>query len=466
LELKIPNHFTPGQTLFAILQAYRNAPFVTALWTAIVENPELQPSFPAISQTLPEKYHTLDWILGIGLSTEDQDCEPQTKGTDFDFHDFDAMLKANPAFRMGYFAYDMKAHSLGHKASLPATTGLLESAFWFRPSLLLMCNGKNLTIKIDQHQQFLKIQQILSKNPEEETIRDHRDFAPQSSKDPPSKKLREILKCVTNYEEYSQNILEILHQIKEGTFYELNYCIEWFGKYKIENPVSLWKSLTEKSGAPFSAFVKNKSFYALSNSPERFLKTNGEYILSQPIKGTAPRSSDFQKDHQILKAMQNNPKDQAEHLMIVDLVRNDLTRCSDPLSVKVSELCQAYSFPNVHQLISTIQARKNHEQSLADILNACFPMGSMTGAPKSMVCHWIDKLEKKKRGLYSGSIGYIDQEGNMDLNVVIRTLIYDDVSCELSLSAGGAITWDSDPETEWEECQIKAHAILQAEVPA
>ncbi|MFM7031003.1 MAG: chorismate-binding protein, partial [Bacteroidota bacterium] len=117
-----------------------------------------------------------------------------------------------------------------------------------------------------------------------------------------------------------------------------------------------------------------------------------------------------------------------------------------------------------HQLISTINAQKGDNQSLASILKACFPMGSMTGAPKGMVCHWIDLLEKKKRGVYSGSLGYVDQEGNLDLNVIIRTLLYDDLNHELSLSTGGAITWDSEPISEWEECLNKAKAILQTEL--
>lgn len=223
--------------------------------------------------------------------------------------------------------------------------------------------------------------------------------------------------------------------------------------------------MAEKSGAPFSAFIKNKEFYTLCNSPERFLRISGNQMLSQPIKGTAPRSSDAQLDLQNLEAMKNSPKDRAEHMMIVDLVRNDLAQCSEPLSVKVTELCQAYSFQTVHQLISTIRAHKGDKQSLASILKACFPMGSMTGAPKGMVCQWIDRLEKKKRGVYSGSLGYIDQEGNLDLNVIIRTLLYDDLKHELSLSTGGAITWDSDPLTEWEECQNKAKAILRTGVP-
>lgn len=466
MEIKIPDHLNAEQTLFALLQAYRNAPYIGALWTANSLNTQLDPSIPTLSSSFPEAYHTIDWILGIGNSPQDEDLKPQTMGKDFDFEAFEAMHLYKPAFRMGYFAYDMKAHSMGHTSTLPPATGAPEHAFWFRPSLLLTCKGNQITVKIDQYFQHIKIKQILSQYFKEEKQRDQNTKASKSSNHLLPKTLGDIMQCGTDFNEYRHRIQEIRHKIQQGTFYELNYCIEWTGKHKIENPVSLWKSMTEKSGAPFSALIKNKEFYTLCNSPERFLKISGDQIISQPIKGTAPRCSDSLQDRQFLETLRNNPKDQAEHVMIVDLVRNDLTRCSDPLSVEVSELCQVYSFKTVHQLISTIRCRMTKENSLASILNACFPMGSMTGAPKAVVCHWIDQLEKKRRGVYSGSIGYIDAEGNLDLNVVIRTLIYDDVKRELSLSTGGAITWDSDPKTEWEECQTKAKAILQVEVPA
>ena len=466
LEIQIPKHLNAKDILFALLHAYKDAPYLGALWTANANLTDSDPSSPPVSEHFPEAYHTTDWIFGVGITCDDVDSEPYTQHRAFNFESFELMHQARPAFRMGYFAYDMKEQSMDQASNLPPAIGDPNYAFWFRPSLLLIYKKNKITIKIDLHQQYNQLQQIIINTSKEKKYKENSIDPQIHSTDLISVTLGSIMHCTTEFEEYSQKIQEIRREIKKGNFYELNYCIEWNGKYKITSPVDLWKGMAEKSGAPFSAFIKNKEFYTLCNSPERFLRINGNQMMSQPIKGTAPRSNDIVLDRQILEAMQNNPKDQAEHIMIVDLVRNDLTQCSEPLSVNVSELCIAYSFKTVHQLISTIKSQKDKEHSIASILNACFPMGSMTGAPKGMVCKWIDRLEKKRRGVYSGSIGYVDENGNLDLNVIIRTLLYDDLNHQLSLSTGGAITWDSDPQSEWEECQNKAKAILQTEVSA
>ena len=451
--------------MFALLDAYKDSPYLGALWTASASASNHASSTLTGLEQYPEDYQTTEWIFGVGISADDIDPEPLTQGHAFNFEAFEQMHKARPAFRMGYFAYDMKAQTMGQASKLPPATGNPMYASWFRPSLLLILNQNQITIKVDLHQQYNIIRDIILNSLTNSTKKEKTTNTEKRLHKKPNVTLGDIMHRTTSFEEYSQRIQEIRQQIEQGNFYELNYCIEWNGSQKVTKPVALWQTMAEKSEAPFSAFIKNKEFYTLCNSPERFLRIRGNQMLSQPIKGTAPRSSDAQLDQQYLDAMKNNPKDQAEHIMIVDLVRNDLAQCAEPLSVKVTELCQAYSFQTVHQLISTIRAQKGNEQSLASILKACFPMGSMTGAPKSMVCQWIDLLEKKKRGVYSGSLGYIDQEGNLDLNVIIRTLLYDDLKHELSLSTGGAITWDSDPLTEWEECQNKAKAILRTEVP-
>ena len=465
MEILLPKNLSAKDTLFALLDAYKDSPYLGALWTASAKPPDQDPSSNTGSVHYPEAYHTTEWIFGVGISSDDVDPEPLTQGCAFNFEAFEHMHKARPAFRMGYFAYDMKAQTMGQASKLPPATGNPMYAFWFRPSLLIIFNQNKITIKIDFHQQHIRVREIILNSSTNHAEKEKTTNTKISLHNQRNITLGDIMHRTTSFDEYSHQIQEIRRQIKKGNFYELNYCIEWNGSQKITNPVALWQAMAEKSGAPFSAFIKNKEFYTLCNSPERFLRISGNQMLSQPIKGTAPRSSDAQLDLQNLEAMKNSPKDRAEHMMIVDLVRNDLAQCSEPLSVKVTELCQAYSFQTVHQLISTIRAHKGDKQSLASILKACFPMGSMTGAPKGMVCQWIDRLEKKKRGVYSGSLGYIDQEGNLDLNVIIRTLLYDDLKHELSLSTGGAITWDSDPHTEWEECQNKAKAILRTGVP-
>jgi len=465
LEIQIPKNLSAKDALFALLHTYKDVPYLGVLWTANAKAPDNDPNSTTESDCYPEAYHTTEWVFGVGISTDDIDPEPLIQGCAFNFEAFEQMHKARPAFRMGYFAYDMKAQTMGQASELPPATGDPNYAFWFRPSLLLIFKENKIIIKIDGHHQRYRVEEILLKTLIEKRDQENPIRSNNRPLDQITVTLGDIMHCTTAFEEYSHQIQEIRHQIKQGNFYELNYCIEWSGKHKINRPMALWQAMAERSGAPFSALIKNKEFYTLCNSPERFLRISGNQMLSQPIKGTAPRSSDTLLDQQNLNALKNNPKDQAEHIMIVDLVRNDLTQCAEPLSVKVTELCHAYSFQTVHQLISTISAQKSNEQSLASILRACFPMGSMTGAPKSMVCQWIDLLEKKKRGVYSGSLGYVDQEGNLDLNVIIRTLLYDDLNHELSLSTGGAITWDSEPISEWEECQSKAKAILQTEIP-
>ena len=451
--------------MFALLHEFKDAPYLGALWTANSKSSDNDLGSIAEFGQYPEAYHTTEWIFGVGISADDVDPEPLIQRFAFNFESFEQMHKARPAFRMGYFAYDMKAQTMGQISKLPPAIGDPNYAFWFRPSLLLIFKQNIITIKIDDHNQSKRVQEIILSISPTTIEKDKSINKKNGTKNQNSVTLGDIMQCQTDFEEYSARIQDIRDEIKEGNFYELNYCIEWNGKHKITQPVALWQTMAEKSGAPFSAFLKNKEFYTLCNSPERFLRIRDNQILSQPIKGTAPRSSDTQLDYQNLEAMRNNPKDLAEHIMIVDLVRNDLAQCSEPLSVKVTDLCHAYSFKTVHQLISTIRAQKGAEQSIASILNSCFPMGSMTGAPKGMVCKWIDLLEKKRRGVYSGSLGYIDREGNLDLNVIIRTVLYDNLKEELSLSTGGAITWDSDPLSEWEECRNKAKAILQTVVP-
>ncbi|RYG35873.1 MAG: anthranilate synthase component I family protein, partial [Chitinophagaceae bacterium] len=203
--------------------------------------------------------------------------------------------------------------------------------------------------------------------------------------------------------------------------------------------------------------------WLLCASPERFIKKQGSTILSQPIKGTAKRyTTDPQRDEQIRQQLYHNPKDRSENVMIVDLVRNDLAKICEEGTVRVDELYGIYSFPQVHQMISTISGELKKELSFADIIKATFPMGSMTGAPKKRVMQLIEQYETTKRGIFSGAIGYLSPEGDFDFNVVIRSILYNATAQYLSFQAGSAITFYSEPEQEWEECLLKAAAIRQA----
>ena len=199
----------------------------------------------------------------------------------------------------------------------------------------------------------------------------------------------------------------------------------------------------------------------MSASPERYLKKVGNQLISQPIKGTARRFADAVLDAQAKEQLSTDPKERSENIMIVDLVRNDLSRTAAKGSVQVEELCAIYSFEQVHQMISTITSEMLPEYKAVDALQTTFPMGSMTGAPKISAMQIIEQLEETKRGLYSGAVGYFTPEGDFDFNVVIRSILYNEQNQYVSFSVGSAITALSVPENEYEECLVKAKAMRE-----
>jgi para-aminobenzoate synthetase component 1 len=265
---------------------------------------------------------------------------------------------------------------------------------------------------------------------------------------------------------YLDNIHKILALIRRGDFYEINYCQAFEAALKNVHPVNLYEALTALSPTPFACFYKNDCDYLLCASPERYLQKKGPHLISQPIKGTIKRNTQNEIDDKIqLETLQNSSKDKSENVMVVDLVRNDLSRICEQGSVEVSELFGIYSYPQVHQMISTITGKINVNTSFSEILEATFPMGSMTGAPKKSVMETIDLLEPTKRGLYSGTVGYINPAGDFDFNVVIRSIFYNSQSGKANYQVGGGITIYSDPEKEYEECLLKASAIKKVLSP-
>jgi para-aminobenzoate synthetase component 1 len=260
---------------------------------------------------------------------------------------------------------------------------------------------------------------------------------------------------------YIRKVEELRQHILEGDIYEINFCQEFFASNARIDPYLVYQKLNRLSPTPFSGYFKIMDKYILSASPERFLCKRGNKLYSQPIKGTARRSTLSEEDAEIRIALQNSAKEQAENVMIVDLVRNDLTRCAVPGTVKVEELFGIYSFPQVHQMISTISCKLNPELSASDALRYCFPMGSMTGAPKVRAMQLIDKIELSKRGVYSGAFGYFSPDGDFDFNVVIRSILYNEDTAYLSFQVGGAITYASSAEAEYQECILKASAIVK-----
>lgn len=259
--------------------------------------------------------------------------------------------------------------------------------------------------------------------------------------------------------DYIDQCKKVIDQIHLGEIYEMNLCQEFFAKDASIAPLATYKKLNDISQAPFACYVKNRYQHLLCASPERFIKKQHDKIISQPIKGTAPRFKDDAKDNEAIHHLKNNTKEIAENVMIVDLVRNDLSHIAKKGSVTVDELCAIYSFKQVHQMISTISCEVKNDIHPVDIIKHCFPMGSMTGAPKYAAMQFIEQFEESKRGLYSGAVGYITPNGDFDFNVVIRSILYNETNKYVSYSVGSAITAKANPEQEYQECLLKAKAM-------
>ncbi len=260
---------------------------------------------------------------------------------------------------------------------------------------------------------------------------------------------------------YLEKIANIKAHILRGDIYEINFCQEFFAKHAHIDPVDVYQELTTISPTPFAGFIKINEKYILSATPERFLCKRGSKLISQPIKGTAKRSTDIVEDEIIKTSLKNSKKEQAENVMIVDLVRNDLAKSAVKGSVKVDELFGIYSFPQVHQMISSVSCELSPSVHFIDAIRNTFPMGSMTGAPKLRAMQLIEQYEESKRGAYAGSFGYITPKGDFDFNVIIRSILYNSATKHLSFQVGGAITYESDAEKEYEECLLKASAIIK-----
>ncbi|HTN21694.1 MAG TPA: anthranilate synthase component I family protein [Pelobium sp.] len=260
---------------------------------------------------------------------------------------------------------------------------------------------------------------------------------------------------------YINTVENIIHQISIGNIYETNFCMEFYALQADIHPLSTYQQLNRHSPTPFSNYFKWFDKHIISATPERFLAKRGEKLVSQPIKGTAKRGKTNEEDAQIVKHLKESSKEQQENVMIVDLVRNDLTKSAVEGSVKVEELFGVYTFKQVHHLISTVVCNKTPEISNVSVVKNTFPMGSMTGAPKIKAMKLMEQFERTKRGMYAGAVGYFSPDGDFDFNVIIRTILYNETEKYLSFQVGSAITYYAIPEQEYEECLLKVKAILE-----
>ncbi len=269
------------------------------------------------------------------------------------------------------------------------------------------------------------------------------------------------IKATVTKEEYIAKVEVLKKHIQQGDIYEINYCITFEANDVKINPLAIYQKLNGISNAPYSAFAKFDSKYIISSSPELFLTKRGNTIITKPIKGTAKRSSNKQEDDIIKNELQSNLKERTENVMIVDVARNDLSRIAKKGTVVVNKLCDIESYQQVHQMVSTVSCELKENISFNDIIQATFPMASMTGAPKIKAMQLIDDYELYNRGPYSGTLGYIDANGDFDLSVLIRSIFYDEQKQYLSFTVGSAITAMCNAEDEYEECLLKAKAMMQ-----
>ncbi len=262
--------------------------------------------------------------------------------------------------------------------------------------------------------------------------------------------------------DYLKKIKELKQEIQLGNIYEINFCMEFFAEQVSIDPLEVFCKLQEIARAPYAALVKLKDEYILSVSPELFLKKTGMLIESKPIKGTAKRGKNETEDLQFKDDLFNSVKERTENVMAVDVARNDLSHFAKRGTVKVNKLYNIESFETVHQMVSTVSCELKEGIGFEEIIQDSFPMASMTGAPKIRAMQLIDTHENFKRDYYSGAMGLVDEKGDFTLSVLIRSIFFNQQTKHLSIAVGGAITYLSEPEKEYEECLLKANAMLSA----
>jgi para-aminobenzoate synthetase component 1 len=357
------------------------------------------------------------------------------------FEKLENFRQQHQGWMTGFLGYDLK-NEVEQTQSSNTDRLNFPDLYFFIPEYLIVINGYEVNITAnDAEDVWAKINAQPLNN------------APQA----PQVKLR----AKFSKQQYTDNFDLIKEHISRGDIYVTNFCQEFFAEDAIIDPLSVFNQLNQISPTPFASYFKYHDRYIICASPERFLAKRGNKLISQPIKGTARRGTTDAEDKMLIYNLRNNLKEQQENVMIVDLVRNDLTKSAKPGTVKTEELFGIYTFEQVHQMISTVTCQI--EDSLTDVaaIRNSFPMGSMTGAPKLSAMQLMERYERTRRGIYSGAVGYFSPQGEFDFNVVIRTILYNASNKYLSFQVGSAITFDAIAEQEYAECLLKAQAILQ-----
>jgi para-aminobenzoate synthetase component 1 len=388
------------------------------------------------SNQYSDPYSAFDLLISAGVKKEIKYSE---KGS---YSNLESFSIDNKSYLLGYFAYDLKNESEELFSKNPDYLKFPDFHF-FLPKHIIVIKGNEVQIESDQADEIWEAINAFE-------ISDLKPVAQNSQ-----------IKSRFTRDEYLDTVKEIQKHIQRGDIYEMNFCQEFYAENVSMKPLEIFLKLNQLSPTPFASYYKSDGKYILSASPERFLSRRGNKIISQPIKGTSPRKEDSIQDEEQKRSLLENEKERSENVMIVDLVRNDLTRSAKEGTVKVEELFGLYSFKQVHQMISTVVCEAKEGISNLSIISNTFPMGSMTGAPKISAMQLAEKYERSKRGVYSGALGYFSPNADFDFNVVIRSILYNENSKYLSFQVGSAITIDSQAEKEYDECILKGKAIIE-----
>lgn len=390
-----------------------------------------------------QKYTSYDYLLGAGANAV---FSPPGNV----LGRLDAFIAQHKGWLFGHFSYDLK------NEIEPLTSGGIDNtqfpaAFLFQPLVVVEVRQSTAVISSLAESPAAIFEAILQYNVLQQQPVPHAPIAIQ----PRLKK---------------QQYLHIIHQLQQhilrGDCYEINFCQEFFAEKVVAEPLAIYNRLAAVSPSPFACYYKTGHRYLLCASPERYIKKQQNNILCQPMKGTAKRNlADEITDNMLKAGLQHSEKDKSENVMVVDLVRNDLSKICEEGSVHAEELFGIYTFPQVHQMVSTVMGKLKDGTGLAEVLKATFPMGSMTGAPKTRVMELIEQYEPVKRSIFSGAVGYINPNGDFDFNVVIRSIMYNRQTQYLNYLVGSGITFYSDAESEYEECLLKAEGMMKALQP-
>lgn len=383
-------------------------------------------------------FHKYEFVLGFSQNNTPK--APIVKPEDLKSH-----LELNSDWLMGYLAYDLKNEWFNIDSKNQDQLAF-DDLFFFVPDMVFYKKGTEI---------FLE--SLTSIEIDELSLAIRNYSLPFVDFDSPIKTKAKFTRAA-----YLDTVKQIKQDIQMGNVYELNFCQEFYNEQVKIDPWLSFKKLTRISPTPFSAYLKQNDKFLISASPERYIAKRSNTIISQPIKGTIKKTGHAKEDAHLVETLKHDPKEMAENVMIVDLVRNDLSQTAQKGSVKVDELCGIYPFKQLYQMISTVSSKLRTDKTAFDVIQTSFPMGSMTGAPKVSAMQLIEKYEQSKRGLYSGSAGYFSPDGDFDFSVVIRSILYNQTNQYLSFTVGSAITINAEAEKEYDECLLKAKAILES----